>query len=89
MKKKIQYGAKKVLGSVPIRAYKISKGKLPRTIQIRQELLNLAVQIHDANRINVPVGVLELLQCSKFDLPRIFPAKPRKKMFREKNRYEI
>ena len=86
VKKEIQYSAEKLLGPVPIGAYEIFEGKLPRAIQRSHKLLNLAVQIHDTNRITVPVWVLEPLQGGKFDLPRIFPTettKPRKTKFSE------
>ena len=86
VKKEIQYSAEKLLGPVPIGAYEIFEGKLPRAIQRSHKLLNLAVQIHDTNRITVPIWVLEPLQGGKFDLPRIFPTettKPRKTKFSE------
>ena len=93
VKKEIQYGAEKPLGPVPIGAYKIFEGKLLRALQRSHKLLNLAVQIHDTNRITVPIWVLKLLQCGKFDLPRIFPAKPtksseKKEMFRHSGNKE-
>ena len=78
MKNEIQYGAQKLLGPVPIGAYEIFEGELPRAIQRSHKLLNLAVQVHDTDGITVPIWVLELLQSRKFDLPRIFPAQENK-----------
>ena len=58
---KIEKRAKEEVGSVRIRHEKIGEGEFARTLECRENLVDLVVEFHGANGIQVEIRVFKML----------------------------